>query len=712
MLLPKDLEKQQNEPFHLSEAVQNLRKSIHSLLGAKEDLTSHWVESVRFIIDDLSTLSSEPCSWSDTSHGMNDEDLEIIEHEIHELEDELDKLRSRLREEDSVRSSLHNRYLDLKGNVRVFCRIRPPARKEQQAAVVPSLNKIHVAVSGKRKIFELDKVFLPASTQDDVFAEVSPLVRSALDGHNVCVFAYGQTGAGKTFTMEGNRELPGIVPRTLQTLFHQASSDRSRSYIFTFSMLELYMGSLRDLLVSAPQRITDPAPKCLSIQMDVKGWVEIENLSEFVIKDAKQARKLYRTGSRARATACTNSNEVSSRSHCLIRVTMACTDHSGENPILSKLWLVDLGGSERLLKTNAKGQILEEGKAINLSLTALGDVISALQKKQPHIPYRNSKLTQILRDSLGEDAKTVMLVHVSPSKEDAGETVCSLTFATRARGIHLGKELSEYEHQQRTLKLDAIKQQLEKHERNCEHLQDNILELQFLQRKKKEMLMHHNNLQNQPPGVQINDEQVRTPLPTIPEKQIKKRERRECKETKDMSSSPGSIDRPRFMTQTTSSRLKGRHEVTNHVSSNVHDKNKTMKDRKHKQIPERSQRYTAGCNMMKKAAKVAPVDIDVVESQQCSEKGEETQKVDNHQQNNKSGSLFAGLKSGFGMCSLKNVINDAVPDVVVSGGHSASRMSKNQVELRKVGTRAAQPAPARRTWDYGPAKPPRRFTTW
>ncbi|EFJ23066.1 hypothetical protein SELMODRAFT_104581, partial [Selaginella moellendorffii] len=333
------------------------------------------------------------------------------------------------------------------GNIRVFCRVRPLLSSEQQGRVgivatdVP--NQVQVSSSGgKARNYLFDKVFHAASLQDDVFSEVEPIIRSAMDGSNVCIFAYGQTGTGKTFTMvgfEGSQDCPGIVPRTLQQLFFDASLDTTVEYSFKLSMLEVYRGCLRDLL--APRQQQQSSSKRQEILMAGSGSTEIENLTEIPIKSASQARYLYRKGVRSRSTCWTTANETSSRSHCLVRINITC--NYGKQSHASKLWLVDLGGSERFFKTQAQGQTLEEGKAINASLSALGDVISALQRKQPHIPYsRNSKLTQILRDCLGKDSKALMLVHVSPKEEDLGETTCSLGFASRARAIHLGRDIS------------------------------------------------------------------------------------------------------------------------------------------------------------------------------------------------------------------------------------------------------------------------------
>ncbi|KAM0833611.1 hypothetical protein ACQ4PT_064144 [Festuca glaucescens] len=259
-----------------------------------------------------------------------------------------------------------------------------------------------------------------STLQDDVFHEVKPIIRSALDGHNVCILAFGQTGTGNTYTMEGTNDNLGVVPRAIQELFSHASQDSSSTYSFSISMLEVYMGSLRDLL--APRQHLFRSTECnttcnLSILATKSGAVEVEGLTDVAMLDIKKANQ------------------------CLTRITIKRS--GGVTEEVSKLWLVDLGGSERLLKTGASGLTMDEGKAINLSLSALGDVIAALRRKRSHVPYRNSKLTQILSDSLGGCSKVLMVVHISPSKDDVGETICSLGFAKRARLIESCRELSE-----------------------------------------------------------------------------------------------------------------------------------------------------------------------------------------------------------------------------------------------------------------------------
>ncbi|KAE8668648.1 kinesin-like protein KIF3A-like isoform X2 [Hibiscus syriacus] len=281
--------------------------------------------------------------------------------------------------------------------------------------------------NSKSKSYTFDKVF-HGSSQDGVFSEVEPAIKSVLHGYNACIFTYGQTGTGKTFTV----------------------------------YLEIYLGNLRDLLVPQATRSTDPLPPRLSIQTDPEGGIGIENLVSIQISDFNQALKLYRFGCQLRSTASTNSNPTSSRSHCMIHISITCFEAPERRRETNKIWLVDLGGSERVVETKAWGRRLEEGRVINLSLSALGDVIHALQRRKCLIPYRNSKLTRVLKDSLGDDSKTLMLVHVSPKEEDLCETICLLNFASRVKNVRLGHEDSNgSDEQQREAAMQNLQQKIE-----------------------------------------------------------------------------------------------------------------------------------------------------------------------------------------------------------------------------------------------------------
>ncbi|CAA6654222.1 unnamed protein product [Spirodela intermedia] len=366
----------------------------------------------------------------------------------------ISELKSKQRHLEGRRREALNRILDIKGSIRVFCRVRP----NSSSTVTTGSEKVTIRSAGARKTSGWTGSSLPRPLKE-VFSEVEPIVRSAIDGHSVCVFAYGQTGTGKTYTMEGTAHQPGIVPCAMKQLFREASSmdDAGSSLTFSMSMLEIYMGSLRDLLgpkvlrqemtnLKSSTFLLQNRLSSLNIQTGGGGCVEVEGLTEVRVVDFKQASHWYAKGKRARTTSWTSVNEASSRSHW-IAVGRPASGGGGAaraaEELVSKLWMVDLGGSERLLKTGAKGQTMDEGKAINLSLSALGDVISALKRRKNHVPYRNSKLTQILKDSLGVGSKVLMLVHISSSEYDIGETICSLLFARRARGVDSGEEASE-----------------------------------------------------------------------------------------------------------------------------------------------------------------------------------------------------------------------------------------------------------------------------
>ncbi|KAJ7527812.1 hypothetical protein O6H91_16G072400 [Diphasiastrum complanatum] len=574
---------------HIHQSLKHLGESINSLLGSKIDLTVTWAESVKLIIEDLS-VNSYPSSPSIT-YASDYKDEELTKS-TEGLEGDLVVSKAAHALSTLNRKLALNKYLDLKGNIRVFCRVRPLLQNEQRARlgpkVTPETDEVKVETSGKLRSYKFDRVFLPVCLQDEIFAEVEPIIRSALDGYNVCIFAYGQTGTGKTFTMvviipkisvlifvamlsaafekgkferkvdclqEGTKGSPGIVPRTLQHLFYEVSLDKSIDYTFTISMLEVYKGYLQDLLVPNHNRMTDAQTKRLTIQMRSTG-IEVENLTEVEITNVNQACRLYWKGSHARSTSWTTANETSSRSHCLFRITISsCYKRAGVK-CLSKLWLIDLGGSERFFKTHANGQTLEEGKALNVSLSALGDVISALQKRQPHIPYRNSKLTQILRDCMGKNSKALMLVHVSPKEDDLGETLCSLGFASRARGIHLEKELSSMARQEKEAIMADVLSKMKVHEDECQRLNIKIQRLESALKEKRNYLGFHEQ------GNKLHDKD-HIPLKTEDD----------GRPVISSNVAAGLHALPRFMTPTFSSRCKNRVPL-DHLDSNWQDTGK------------------------------------------------------------------------------------------------------------------------------------------
>lgn len=467
-------------------------------------------------------------------------------HSISNLEGEIAGLKQKERLLDKKRREALNKILDIKGSIRVFCRVRPfllSDRRRIHEPVSIGLEKVVVKSVGIRKEYRYDKVFHQAATQEDVFVEVEPILRSALDGHNVCILAYGQTGTGKTFTMDGTNNQAGIIPRAIEELFRQASLDNS-SITFSMSMLEVYMGNLRDLLApKVASRTHEVAAKCLNIQTDPKGMVEVEGLTQVQIPDTAKAKWWYAKGRRARSTSWTNVNETSSRSHCLMRITISRHgDDSKAKAQVSKLWMVDLGGSERLLKTGATGQTLDEGRAINLSLSALGDVIAALRRKRGHVPYRNSKLTQILKDSLGHSSKVLMLVHISPCEEDVGETICSLSFANRARAIETYRDLTEDINMLRQKRILELEVEMREAEEECQKVRYQVQKAEFLLSENRELLSTKYH---------VPDDKENAPIsPKEDYKEINSTSRVTDKGIRRNMTSPF----PRFMTSTVASR--------------------------------------------------------------------------------------------------------------------------------------------------------------
>ncbi|XP_048887388.1 kinesin-like protein KIFC3 isoform X2 [Brienomyrus brachyistius] len=362
-------------------------------------------------------------------------------HVIREVSSTNRELLRKYKREMNLRKRCHDELVRLRGNIRVFCRVRPVGQEATSSGSRSVVTfdpdddaLLHLASKGKLMTFELDKVFPPQTTQEEVFQEVQSLITSCIDGYNVCIFAYGQTGAGKTYTMEGVADNPGINQRALQLLFSEVS-EKAPDWEFriTVSMVEIYNETLRNLLGDNPS-------EKLEIKMcpDGSGQLYVPGLTEISVQSVEDINRVFSLGYVNRATACTNLNEHSSRSHALLIVTVAGVNATTGHRTSGKLNLVDLAGSERISRSGAEGSRLREAQCINKSLAALGDVIHALRSRQPHVPFRNSRLTYLLQDSLNGDSKTLMMVQVSPLDNNMSESVCSLKFAQRVRSVELG----------------------------------------------------------------------------------------------------------------------------------------------------------------------------------------------------------------------------------------------------------------------------------
>ncbi|XP_059204648.1 kinesin-like protein KIFC3 isoform X2 [Centropristis striata] len=356
------------------------------------------------------------------------------------------ELLRKYKREMNLRKKCHNELVRLKGNIRVFCRVRPVSQEEQDSADAKTMLSfdsdddavLYLSNKGKIMTFELDKVFPPQATQDEVFQEVQSLVTSCIDGFNVCIFAYGQTGSGKTYTMEGEAENPGINQRALRLLFSEVTEKAPDwDYKISVSMVEIYNETLRNLLGENPTDKLD-----IKMNPDGSGQLYVPGLTEFTVQSPEDINRVFELGHMNRATACTNLNEHSSRSHALLIISVSGFNSATGNRTQGRLNLVDLAGSERIGKSGAEGSRLREAQCINKSLSALGDVINALRSRHAHVPFRNSRLTYLLQDSLNGDSKTLMMVQVSPLPSNMSESVCSLKFAQRVRSVELSSSSS------------------------------------------------------------------------------------------------------------------------------------------------------------------------------------------------------------------------------------------------------------------------------
>eukprot|EP00210_Caulerpa_lentillifera_P004934 g4708.t1 len=375
------------------------------------------------------------------------EDDETNRTRLEESERMITTLRLEIKRESILRKKAYNLIRELKGNIRVIARIRPPPTKDTQEQDISAklhdeyticlsteaigASSSHRTVGALLKRYEFDACFGPQATQEEVYSETSQLIQSALDGYNVCIFCYGQTGSGKTHTLTGSGNCEGIIPLFMRDLFN-SDTELEKTSISVY-MLELYQEDLLDLLSMS----NDTRDK-LSIRVDSEsGLVTVKGAEIRCAGSSAELKGIFEEGLKRRKTATTQSNAESSRSHLIFTVLLERLNVITRATTKSKITFVDLAGSERIFKSGAinDNQRLNEAKAINKSLSALGDVISALTTKESFIPYRNHKLTELMRDSLGGNAKTLMIVNISSLKSDAKETLNTLDYAQRVKQV-------------------------------------------------------------------------------------------------------------------------------------------------------------------------------------------------------------------------------------------------------------------------------------
>lgn len=372
--------------------------------------------------------------------------VEQLEEKLGEKDTQMAELREEAIEHEQTRKALHNRIQELRGNVRVFCRVRPALRREIEGglanqAVMQALEKcdgrkLAVDASGKRVEFEYDRVFSGESRQAEVFAEISQLVQSALDGYNTCIFSYGQTNSGKTYTMEGPSVNPadeerGMIARSIEQIFRRSTENAKIGweYQYMVNYIEIYNEAIRDLLV--------PKQEKMEIH-HTKAGTRITHMEQVRVECPEDVYKLLGRAKQNRSIGETKANVHSSRSHSIFQMTIRGKNAETGEAVRSVLSMIDLAGSERLSVSQAEGERLRETQSINKSLSALGDVIQALGREGGHVPFRNSKLTFLLKQSLGGNCKTLMFVNISPLAKDLKETMSSLRFASKVNQCDIG----------------------------------------------------------------------------------------------------------------------------------------------------------------------------------------------------------------------------------------------------------------------------------
>ena len=353
------------------------------------------------------------------------------------------------------------------GNVNVICRFRPMNELEktngnEEVCVFtsPTSLQFHSTRENNNYRFEFDRIFPPSSTQEDIYNfGVKGIIDSVLDGYNGTVLAYGQTSSGKTYTMQGemnNNAAQGIIPRMIEHVFDFIHNQEGTEFMIKVSMIEIYLEKIRDLL--------DLSRVNLQVRENFSKGIYVDGCSERYVGCPEDVYAALKIGSNNRAQAATLMNEHSSRSHSIFILTINQNNKKEGFSKVGKLYLVDLAGSEKLSKTGATGLTVDEAKLINKSLTTLGRVIYNLtDKKSNHVPYRDSKLTRVLQESLGGNSKTCLIITCSPSIYNESETLSTLRFGLRAKEIKnkpkINKEVTVAELQKL---VDKLKENLKK----------------------------------------------------------------------------------------------------------------------------------------------------------------------------------------------------------------------------------------------------------
>lgn len=422
---------------------QALKKSLESSISEMAASNVTLEAKINSLKSHIEFLESDSKAQSDSFASM--------EARLQDALRVADEARQKLIKEETERRVLFNKYQELKGNIRVMCRVRPilgsAEGSEASIAFPDDKTSAEIALQGAEETsslgkvsrknfnFEFDRVFTPEAANQDVFDEISQLVQSALDGYNVCIFCYGQTGSGKTHTMSS---IDGMIPRATHMIYETITKLKEKSWTYTMegSFIEVYNEELHDLLTPHGRESSDMRglshSKKLEIRHDeARKQTTVMNCKTVELDSAEKVEAMLSEAQSNRSVAATKSNERSSRSHSVFILKLVGYNSATGERCEGTLNLVDLAGSERLKQSGAEGDRMKETQSINKSLSCLGDVIEALGRGNGHVPYRNSKLTHLLQYSLGGNSKTLMFVMVSPLEVHLKETLTSLRFATK-----------------------------------------------------------------------------------------------------------------------------------------------------------------------------------------------------------------------------------------------------------------------------------------
>nr|CAH8828755.1 unnamed protein product [Trichobilharzia regenti] len=352
-----------------------------------------------------------------------------------EQNERLKETKAVYRLESQQRRLIYNRLIEIRGNIRVFCRIRPSNCINSSHSWLKCNDNGELFAclpNASRRKYKFDNVFHANASQTDVFKEIRDIIASSIDGYNVCIMAYGQTGSGKTYTMEGHPNDPGIYILSIRELLRLAKERRKTDFQLSISILEIYNENIVDLL--------NTNGMCDTVEIRHNGsLVNILGATWMRVSNENDMHTAISLGQKGRHVASTKLNTNSSRSHLIVSVSVIGTNRISGTISRGHLTLCDLAGSERVEKSEAtSAERFNEATHINLSLSALAQVFMALRNNQLHVPYRNAKLTQMLQPCLGGDAKTCLIVNINEDPASMSETLSSLQFGTNARQITLG----------------------------------------------------------------------------------------------------------------------------------------------------------------------------------------------------------------------------------------------------------------------------------